>query len=335
MIISRTPHRISLFGGGTDFPEHFLDHEGAVLGFSIDRFIYHTLSTLSEGLFDYKLRLAYSITETVIDVEEVRHGPFREIIKQTAPELGYEIHVCSDLPAFSGLGSSSSFSVGLLNLFNEYCDMHRDKYAIAREAIRIERDVLLEKVGWQDQIFASHGGFNIIQFRRDATYEVIPLELSEQKLEELVACSLLVHTGIRRRAQDIEKVKFQDMSAVKGKLLEIQNFVGKAEQILCGNKSIAELGQLLNRLWNVKRSLSGAVSNDAIDSLYSAAIKAGAWGGKLLGAGGGGCLFFLVPPERRSEVIGSLNGVTPIEFTVNRTGAEIMFSTLGGAGANQ
>ena len=125
------------------------------------------------------------------------------------------------------------------------------------------------------------------------------------------------------------------MSAVEGKLLEIQNFVEKAEQILCGNKSIAELGQLLNHFWNVKRSLSGAVSNDAIDSLYSAAIEAGAWGGKLLGAGGGGCLFFLVPPERRSEVICSLNSAIPIEFTVNRTGAEIMFSTLDASGANQ
>lgn len=295
-----------------------------MLGFCIDKYIYHTISRLQPGLFDYRVRLAYSKVETVSDVKDIGHVPFREIIRSQADKLDFEVHVCSDLPAFSGLGSSSSFSVGLINAINALNGISRSPEDLAHEAIRIERDVLSEMVGWQDQVFAAYGGINLIEFRTNGQFEVTPMPVTKSRIEELSQSALLFHTNIKRRAQDIERKKFGNFGKVKGALSEIRKMVDDAEKCLNGNGTLCELGGLLHESWLLKKSISDVVSTDAIDRFYLAGLEAGAWGGKLLGAGGGGCLLFLVPPERRDEVIKSVAPMIPIPMNIGADGSSVL-----------
>ena len=284
--LSNTP-RVSLFGGGTDFPEFYHEHGGAVLGFSIDKFIYHTFQKMPPGLHKHRLKVCYSKIEEVQSVDEIQHTPIREMLKLYDLTSDLELHIISDVPSSTGLGSSSSFVVGLLHALKILKGFPIDRVALAEEAISVERSLLSEKVGCQDQTFASFGGFNLLKWNTDGRTKITPLNLSYEQISVLESHLLLVYTGVTRRADSIEKKKFSDMSAITESLLEMRSLVDDAFELICKCQNFNELGSLLSESWKLKRSLSPSVSNSLIDKYFKAGIKAGAFGGKLLGAGGG------------------------------------------------
>jgi D-glycero-alpha-D-manno-heptose-7-phosphate kinase len=326
MIIARTPLRISFFGGGTDFPEFFQTHGGAVLGTAIDKSIYHTVNRFHSTLFDYSMRLAYRQVECVRQLDEVQHRPFREILRHFGVQKDVEITLAADLPSYSGLGSSSSFTVGLIKTLAA----HRGKFIstgdLARLAIHIERNVLEETVGWQDQIFAAYGGLNLIEFRHDGDFAVHRIAISKDRREELDRSLLLYFTGITRRASDVEKNKIKNLAAIQETLRRMHLLVDRAHGILTGNESLSEFGQLLDTTWQEKRRLDPGVSNPDIDEMYATAMAGGALGGKLLGAGGGGFMVFFVPPERQESVRARMTRYHEIPFSMNASGSSIIHS---------
>lgn len=326
MIISKTPLRISFFGGGTDFPEFFRDHGGAVLGTAIDKNIYHSITRFPSELFDYSIRLAYRRTECVRTLDEIEHAPFREVLRHFGIERDVEIALSADLPSFSGLGSSSSFTVGLINALSAFSGKFMPKDVLARKAIHVERDILRETVGWQDQIFAAYGGLNLIEFERGGTFNVHRIALAKERQTELEESVLLFFTGITRRASDVEKSKLRNLAQIRENLLRMHCLVEKAHSILTGNAPLSEFGRLLHTSWMEKRALDPGVSNPEIDRLYQLGTEAGALGGKLLGAGGGGFMAFFVPKERQDDVRAALHGRFEISFSMNASGSSIIHS---------
>lgn len=324
MIISRTPLRVSFFGGGTDLPEFFRAHRGAVIGTSIDKYIYHSVTRFASQLFDYSVRISYSKVECVQRAAEIEHAPFREILKDFKIDRDVEIHVAADLPSFSGLGTSSAFTVGLIKALYAFQGKHISRSHLTSEAIRIEQDVLREAVGCQDQAFAAHGGLNLITFSQSGDVAVERVSMSRGRREELSQSLMLFFTGITRRAQNIEVNKIRNMARIEGNLLRILRHVDTAYGILTGTSSMSQLGLLLNETWKEKRELDPSVSNSTIDAMYEKALNAGALGGKLLGAGGGGFMLFFVPPERRGVLRTALAGYHEIPFQIDVPGAAII-----------
>jgi D-glycero-alpha-D-manno-heptose-7-phosphate kinase len=262
----------------------------------------------------------------VHDVNELEHAPFREVLKSQEIYKDIEVHVAADLPSFSGLGTSSSFTVGLLNAIKAYKGEQVTQQELATEAIRIEREIFKEAVGFQDQIFAAFGGFNIINFKSDASFTVEPILISKNKYEELSNSLVLFFTGITRRAQDVEAEKIKNMQGINQSLHSMLALVDNAYDILTNNKSLTEFGSLLNQTWQDKKKLSAGVSNQTIDELYDRAMNNGALGGKLLGAGGGGFLLFFVPPEKKEKLRHALIDLHEIDFKMNAAGASIIYS---------
>ena len=326
MIITRTPLRVSFFGGGTDFPDFFSIHGGAVLGTAIDKYIYHTVSHLPSWLFDHKIRFAYRKVEHARSLDDVEHRPFREILRYCGVLQDVEVNLASDLPSFSGLGSSSSFTVGLIKGLNAFQGRHIGQEQLARAAIEVERNVLGEAVGLQDQIFAAYGGLNIVQFRGHAEFTVERVPLSEDRMWELDQSLLVFFTGITRRAQDVERAKLANLHRIQNNLKNMLLLVDKAYDALTGNGSLAAFGRLLHETWIEKRRLDTAVSAPEIDRLYEAGIAAGALGGKLLGAGGGGFMLFFVPIEKQAAVRRALHGYHEVPFSINAPGSTIVHS---------
>lgn len=326
MIISKTPLRISFFGGGTDFPEFFHEHGGAVLGTAIDKNIYHSVTRFPSELFDYSIRLAYRRTECVRTLDEIEHAPFREVLRHFGIERDVEIALAADLPSLSGLGSSSSFTVGLINALSAFSGKFMPKDVLARKAIHMERDVLRETVGWQDQIFAAYGGLNLIEFERGGTFNVHRIALSKERQRELEDSILLFYTGITRRASEVETNKLRNLARIRENLLRMYRLVEQAHGILTGNGPLSEFGRLLHSSWMEKRALDPGVSSTEIDRLYQLGIDAGALGGKLLGAGGGGFIAFFVPKERQAAVREALAGHFEISFSMNAAGSSIIHS---------
>lgn len=326
MIIVRTPLRISFFGGGTDFPEFFSKNGGAVLGTAIDKYIYHTLSHVPSWFFDHKIRFAYRKVEFANSLEDIEHIPFREILRHCNVLKDIEVNLASDLPAFSGLGSSSSFTVGLIKGLNAFNGKYVNQQELARQAIYIEREVLKEAVGVQDQIFAAYGGLNIIQLSSKNDYSVERITLSEGRLEELNTSLMLFFTGVTRLAQEVEKKKIQNLVNINENLRKMLQLVERAHTALTGNASLATFGSLLHETWMEKRLLDPAVSSPEIDLLYEKGIAAGALGGKLLGAGGGGFMLFFVPPERQENVRIALTAYNEVHFSINAPGSSIIHS---------
>lgn len=326
MIIIRTPLRISFFGGGTDFPEFFSKHGGAVLGTAIDKSIYHTISHVPSWLFNHKIRFAYRKVEFANNLDEIEHVPFREILRYCGILKDIEVNLASDLPAFSGLGSSSSFTVGLIKGLNAFCGKHINQQELARQAIHIEREILDEAVGFQDQIFAAFGGLNIIQFSSKNDFCVERIALSGDRLQELDASLMLFFTGITRRAQDVERKKIQNISNIKESLKKLLFLVDRAHTAITGNESLATFGELLNETWAEKRLLDSSVTSPHIDLLYQKGLEAGALGGKLLGAGGGGFMLFFVPPERQDRVRLALAEYNEVRFSINAPGSSVIHS---------
>ena len=324
MIISRTPFRISLFGGGTDYPAWFREHGGAVVGTAIDKYCYITVRRLPP-FFEHKSRIVYSQVELVHKVEDIKHPAVRGILADRGITDGLEIHHDADLPARSGLGSSSSFTVGLLHSLAALDSKMMTKHDLGREAIRIEQDVLKESVGSQDQLWAAYGGFNRIEFFPDGAFSVAPIIMPAGRRDELNRSLMLFFTGFSRFATDFAQVQIRNIGSRTSQLKTMRSMVDSAIEILINPKTpLRELGELLDTGWRLKRELADSVTNPQIDEIYQAGREAGAIGGKLLGAGGGGFMVFLVDPQKRDQVRERLKNLIHVDVGVDNDGSKIV-----------
>ncbi len=323
MIITKTPFRMSFFGGGTDLESHFRAHGGAVLSTTFDKYCYVTVRRLPP-FFDYATELCYSQTERVTDVAQIRHPAIRNAMQMLGMRdlrLTYE----ADLPARSGLGTSSSFAVGMLHAFHAMKGEAADKKQLADEAIYLERVLCGESGGWQDQIAAAFGGFNKITFDAQG-YTVQPLALSPERKRTLNDRLLLFFTGFTRFSSEVQDLNAKDGRDKTAQLCEMRGLVDEAEAILTNPRADLDgFGRLLDRTWQLKRQTGAAISTDSIDALYAKGVAAGALGGKLLGAGGGGFLLFYVPPERQESVRRAMDDLLHIPFAFEDGGTQILY----------
>lgn len=328
MIICRTPFRISFFGGGTDYPPWFRDHGGAFLSTTINRHCY-VMCRYLPPFFEVKGRISWSRIETVSTLDEIENPVVRESLRYFNMEPALDIHYHGDLPARAGLGSSSSFAVGLLHALHVLRGEAVSKYDLAQEAIHVEQDLIGDTVGVQDQIAAAFGGLNHVRIQPDGTYTVRPVSLRAERLHELENHMMLFFSGQTRLASDVAASQVKSMSERQKELMRIQSLVDEALALLTSSADIAEFGRLLHETWLMKRSLSDKVSNDHIDGAYTAALKAGAYGGKLLGAGGGGFMLIFAPPERRQAVSDALSKMLMVPIELEFQGSEIIFNDPG------
>lgn len=334
MIISRTPFRVSLFGGGSDYPVWSSEHGGAVLGRAIDKYCYISVRRLPP-FFEHKHRIVYSKIETVNCVTEIEHPAVKHVLSEMGVDSGLEIHHDGDLPARTGLGSSSSFTVGLLHALHALDNRMVSKQALAQQAIHVEQNVIREHVGSQDQIWAAYGGLNRIDFRPNGAFEVKPLIISPARLQELLGSFLLFYTGLSRFASTIAEKQIANLKSRAKHIRRMVRMVHDAEEIIAGdNRSVLELGPLLDEAWALKRDLADGITNPQIDRIYDAAISAGATGGKLLGAGGGGFLLFQVPPERQTIVKERLAGLINLPLGLDYSGSKIVVYEPNGLNAH-
>jgi len=329
MIITQTPLRISFLGGGTDYPEYFESHGGAVLGTAIDKFAFLSMSRFQSALFDYAIRISYRQVECVKALDEIRHAPFRECLRWAGVSQDVEVHYAAELPALTGLGSSSSFVVGLLNTIYAFQGKLIPALELAYEAIEIERKVLGESVGCQDQTFAAVGGFNVIEFKGWNNFTVQRIPFSQDRLEEFEEHMLVFFTGIRRRAEELAARQVKRVQQNAEHLLAMRRMVDDGFRILVSPGSLAPFGALLHEAWLHKRQLDPGISNDAVDQIYEEGMAAGALGGKLLGAGGGGFMLFFVPPERKEAVRQRLSHLTEIQFRTSAPGTYVVHAGAG------
>lgn len=324
MIISRTPFRISFFGGGTDYPAWYEDNGGAVLATTINKYCYISCRYLPP-FFDHKHRIVYSKIENVKDVSEIQHPAVKAALEFKGVKEGVEIHHDGDLPARTGLGSSSSFTVGLLHAIYALKGIMPSKQVLASEAIHVERNILKEHVGSQDQVLAAYGGFNKISFNSDHTFQVSPVILNQARLQQLQDHLMLYFTGLSRHASEIAKKQIENTNKKKAELLAMHKMVDEALNILCdGNRSILDFGRLLHESWRLKKSLTDAISTPYVDEIYNAAHSAGAVGGKLLGAGGGGFMVFFSRPEEQPKIKERLKGLLLVPFKFETSGSQIV-----------
>jgi D-glycero-alpha-D-manno-heptose-7-phosphate kinase len=323
VIISRTPFRISFFGGGSDYPTWYREHGGAVLATTIDKFCYISCRILPP-FFKHRHRIVYSQLETVREVAEIKHPAVRGVLGHLGCCEGLEIHHDGDLPARSGLGSSSAFTVGLINAYRALKGQYIAKDELAKLAIHIEQDVIRENVGSQDQVSAAFGGFNRIGFHRDGGFDVAPVILPVARLKTLQEHLMLVFTGFPRIASDIARTKIDNLKNREAEIHRIAQMVDEGIDILAHERPIEEFGALLHEAWTQKRRLSDLVSNSEIDGVYEAARGAGAIGGKILGAGAGGFMVLFVSPERQAAVRRKLGSLVHVPFHFENEGSRIV-----------
>lgn len=321
MIITQTPFRMSFFGGGTDFPGFFSEHGGSVISTTFDKYCYVNVRHLPR-FFEYTTHLTYSRMEYVNHVDEIEHPAIREAMKYLDMHelrLTYD----ADLPARSGLGTSSSFVVGMLNAFYALKGKYVDKKRLADDAIYLERTLCKESGGIQDQIAASYGGMNRIYFNSDG-YTVKPIIISSERKQSLNDNLMLFFTGFSRFSSDIASEQEKAVKSTEPKLLEILSFVDTAEEILTSKQDLIEFGKLLDYTWQLKRSITSKISTNTIDTIYSRALSAGATGGKLLGAGGGGFLLFYVETEKQNQVKLALKDLLYVPFKFENAGTKVI-----------
>lgn len=324
MIISQTPFRVSFFGGGTDYHAWYQHHGSAIISTTINHYCRLQCRYLPP-FFENKTRITYSKIEEVVDHADIQHPSVKAILQYLQIDNGVEINHQGDLPARAGLGSSSAFTVGLLHAMYALRGTFSSKRELACEAIHIERDVLKENVGVQDQIATAYGGLNKIVIQADGNFEVTPLILPYARMRELHDHLLLFFTGISRTASDIAHDKIKAIPQKSNELHRMQQMVTDAEQILCTNENINSFGELLHDAWMLKRQLSQKVAPTFIDDIYQKARAAGAIGGKLLGAGGGGFMLFFVKPELKQKVRDALKNLLFIPFEFETNGSQIIF----------
>ncbi|WP_283127998.1 kinase [Allofournierella massiliensis] len=325
MIITKTPFRMSFFGGGTDMPAFFNKHGGSVISTTFDKYCYVNVRHLPR-FFEYSTEISYSKTERVQSVDQIIHPAVRNAMKlldMHELRLTYE----ADLPARSGLGTSSSFAVGMLNAFYALKGKYADKKKLSDEAIYLERVLCAEAGGWQDQIAAAYGGLNRIDFSNDS-YEVRPIIISPQRKQELNNNLLMYFTGFTRFSSEIQKNNQVTAAQKTAQLKEMLSLVDEAERVLVDSSiDLNEFGRLLDHTWRLKRQTGSRVSTNDIDGLYEKAIRAGALGGKLLGAGGGGFLLFYVQPDKRENVEKAMQGLMRVPFTFENGGTRVIHYT--------
>jgi D-glycero-alpha-D-manno-heptose-7-phosphate kinase len=326
---SRTPLRVSFFGGGTDYPDYFSRHPGAVVGMAIDRYVYVSALRLSE-IIDYKYRLTYSQLERVTSSSDIDHPVVRAVLAYYEVEQALDISIQADLPASSGLGSSSAFTVGLVNLISAMHSRSMTRLDLAQEAIHIEHDLLAENVGVQDQLHAAFGGLNRFDFV-DGRTRITPIQMTAPCQDRLLSSLVLVYTGKTRFASKVltEQVQATKEQKIDRELSHLLKLVDQSVDLLEGDDPevlLRDFGAMMHEGWQTKRKLSSGVSNPQIDSLYEAALTAGATGGKLCGAGGGGFLLMVVPPENRSRFDETLRGHSIIPIGMDHHGSQILRS---------
>lgn len=324
MIISRTPFRISFFGGGTDYPAWYLKHGGAVLATTIDKYCYITCRHLPP-FFEHRYCVIYSKMEYCQTVSEIAHPAVREVLRYLNHERGLEIHHDGDLPARSGMGSSSAFTVGLLHALNALNGHMTSKKQLAVESIHIEQDLLKETVGSQDQVLAAYGGLNHISFLPNGEISVKPITILPERMRELNSNLMLFYTGVKRTASNIAESYVNGIEDRKRQLRLIKDLVDESVSILNSGQDITGFGELLREAWQAKRSLSSSVSNPHLDEIFDLAMSGGAIGGKLTGAGGGGFLLLFVPPSRQKQVREKLNKLIYVPFKFEFSGSQIIF----------
>lgn len=326
MIITKTPFRMSFFGGGTDMEEFFREYGGAVLSTTFDKYCYVTVRHLPR-FFDWKTHVTYSAQEYVTDVDEMKHPAIRNAMKMLDM---HEIRLIydADLPARSGLGTSSSFAVGMLNAFYALKGKYADKKRLADEAIYLERVLCNEAGGWQDQIAAAYGGMNRIEFNKDGTYDVKPIIIHPDRKRLLNENLLMFFTGFTRFSSEMQEANKAGYNEKKKQLRDMYALVGEAESILEDKHSdIDDFGRLLDKTWRLKRQTGGAITTDSIDAIYEKGIEAGALGGKLLGAGGGGFLVFYVKPENKAAVMEAMKDFLYVPFRFEDGGTQVIHYT--------
>ena len=325
MVISRTPFRISFFGGGTDYPAWYKDNGGVVLGATIDKYCYVIVRYLPP-FFNYKYRIRYSHREETQTIDEIKHPSVRECLRFLKFDRGVEIQHNADLPAQSGIGSSSAFTVGLLNALYALKEKMVTKRQLALDAIHVEQQRIGESVGSQDQTFAAFGGFNKITFGGEQEVVVQPIIVDHEKLERLQQHFVLFFTGFSRNASEIAAEQISKIPERKKELQAMQHLTEEAINVLCCNgASPDDIGKLLHETWQVKRSLTSKITTSAIDEIYQAGRSAGAVGGKLLGAGGGGFILFLVKPELQPALREKLKKLVYVPFKFEDLGTQIIY----------
>ena len=324
MIISRTPYRISFFGGGTDYPAWYGEHGGAVLATTINKYCYLHCRFLPP-FFEHRTRVVWSMIETVKHHHEITHPAVRAAIDHLGIEDGLEIHHIGDLPARAGLGSSSAFAVGLLNALHGLQGRITSQTNLAHEAIYVEQELVGDSVGIQDQIVTAVGGLNRVDIARDGSFIVTPLLLSNQRIMELHSHLMLFFTGVSRNASTIAADQIQQIPHRQNELSRILQLVDEAQSVLSGNSDITEFGRLLDESWKLKQSLSSRIAPAFVNDIYTQAMSAGAMGGKLLGAGGGGFFLVFAPPETQGAIRRKLSTLLEVSISFERSGTRIIF----------
>ena len=325
MAISRTPYRVSFFGGGTDYPPWYRQHGGAVLSMAIDKYCYIGAGFLPP-FFGIRHRIIWSHIETVASAAEIQHPAVRVGLEYMGfdDSQGMELFHHGDLPARSGIGSSSSFAVGLINALSVMKGERLDAKALALGAIDLEQNKLKEAVGCQDQIASAYGGFNIVRFERDDSFTVTPLGLGDERRKEFESWLMLFYTGSSRLSSDFAKRLIRNLDANTRHMKQMHEMVDEGAELLHAGK-IEDFGKLLHKGWTLKRALANGTSNSAIDRVYDDALRAGAIGGKLLGAGGTGFMVFVVPPDRQPAVAAALSELMTVPICVDFTGSTIVY----------
>lgn len=327
MIISRTPFRISLFGGGSDFPNYYNNHTGKVIGFSFNRYNYILFNRKFQKN-EFKYNINYSLNEKKNTINQIEHRSVRETLKYFKFKEPFELHYNGELPARTGLGTSSAFTVGLCNIMNFIKNKKLSKYNLAKQATFIEQKKIKEFVGSQDQIHTSLGGFNKIIFNKNKTI-IQSLNLKSHQIRDIEMSSLLIFTGVSRTAEKIEVKKFERIDKRKENIIsELVKITDEAEKLLKNLElNIKDIGKLLDQSWELKRSLDKSVSNTRINDIYKYSKNLGAYGGKILGAGGGGFLYILLPKSKKKEIKKKLKKFTIIDIKLSFNGSEIISST--------
>ncbi len=328
MIISKTPFRISFFGGGTDYPAWYLKEGGAVLSTTIDKYCYITCRVLPP-FFDNKFRIVWSHIENVSTIPEILHPAVREGLRFLGinGDMGLEIHHQGDLPARAGMGSSSSFAVGLIKALTALNGQIIGKNQAAIKAIELEQKILKENVGSQDQIAAAYGGINAIRFNENGVFRVEPVTISESRIKEFESHLMLLFTGSSRLSSEVAGDVIANLEKRGPVLRKMQKMVDDVLSIINGKGQIEEIGRMLNENWMLKRSISNRISNSTIDRIYDTAVKNGALGGKLLGAGSSGFMLFFASPEKQNQIKEALPGYLHVPFKFESEGSTIIHYT--------
>ena len=325
MIITKTPYRISFLGGGTDYKPYFMEYGGSAISTTIDKYCYLFVRELPP-FFDHKIIAKYSIVEKENVIDNVKHPAIRECLRYAGVN-DISIAHDGDLPARAGLGSSSSFTVGLLNALHALKGEYRDQLTLAKEAIHIEQDMIRENVGVQDQIAVAVGGLNRIYFNAEG-YEIRPIVISAERRRTLVNNLMLFFTGLVRFASDIAKSQIENTNQKLKELHEMSQLVDEGERILSSEADMGEFGKLLDHTWKIKKTLTEKISTPVIDDIYQRAMKAGATGGKILGAGGGGFIMFYVEPDKQENVRKELKELLEVPFNFEKDGSRVIHYTF-------